>query len=70
MNDRRGTGAARRERREDSKPGGAQPGHEGRSRNLCERPDAIEEYALTRCLRCLRCLHCQQALVSGDIVGL
>src|ERR1700686_530844 len=32
----------RKERREQAKPGGAQPGHEGHSRKLCETPDAVE----------------------------
>jgi hypothetical protein len=32
----------RKERREQAKPGGAKPGHEGHSRKLCETPDAVE----------------------------
>ena len=35
----------RKERREQAKPGGAKPGHEGHSRKLCEMPDAFEDHA-------------------------
>src|ERR1700692_440043 len=43
----------RKERREQAKPGGAQPGHEGHSRKLCETPDAVEDHEPTHCLNCL-----------------
>ena len=42
----------RKERRENSKPGGAKPGHEGHSRRLADNPDAFEDHAPTRCDRC------------------
>src|SRR3954466_11922747 len=34
----------RKERRENAKPGGAKPGHEGHSRTLSEQPDRIIDY--------------------------
>jgi len=43
----------RKERREQAKPGGAQPGHEGHSRKLCETPDAVEDHEPTHCPNCL-----------------
>ena len=42
----------RKEQRENSKPGGAKPGHEGHSRRLADKPDAFEDHAPTRCERC------------------
>src|SRR3954466_5060017 len=42
----------RKEQRENSKPGGAKPGHEGHSRRLAENPDAFEDHMPTRCDRC------------------
>src|SRR5208282_5141203 len=42
----------RKERRENSKPGGAKPGHEGHSRELCDNPDAVEDHEPTHCLNC------------------
>ena len=42
----------RKERRENAKPGGAKPGHEGHARGLSENPDAFEDHAPTRCPRC------------------
>jgi transposase len=42
----------RKEKRENAKPGGAKPGHEGHSRELCETPDATEDHAPTHCARC------------------
>ncbi len=42
----------RKERREQAKPGGAKPGHEGHSRKLCENPDAIEDHIPTHCEHC------------------
>jgi transposase len=41
-----------KERRENAKPGGAKPGHEGHSRKLCETPDAFEDHAPTHCEHC------------------
>ena len=43
----------RKERREQAKPGGAQPGHKGHSRKLCETPDAVEDHEPTHCPNCL-----------------
>ena len=42
----------RKEKRENSKPGGAKPGHEGHARSLAENPDAFEDHAPTHCLCC------------------
>jgi transposase len=43
----------RKERREQAKPGGAKPGHEGHSRKLCETPDDFEDHSPTHCPNCL-----------------
>src|ERR1700716_1599961 len=43
----------RKERREQAKPGGAKPGHEGHSRKLCETPDDFEDHVPTHCPHCL-----------------
>jgi transposase len=43
----------RKERREQAKPGGAKPGHEGHCRKLCETPDAFEDHAPAHCPACL-----------------
>jgi transposase len=42
----------RKERRKDSKPGGAKPGHEGHSRGLSENPDDFEDHVPTHCPNC------------------
>jgi hypothetical protein len=42
----------RKEKRENSKPGGAKPGHEGHTRSLSENPDAFEDHAATHCPCC------------------
>lgn len=42
----------RKENREQSKPGGAKPGHEGHARHLSDNPDAIEDHAPTHCPCC------------------
>ena len=42
----------RKERRENAKPGGAKPGHQGHARQLCENPDDFEDHAPTHCERC------------------
>src|SRR5450631_2402652 len=42
----------RKERREQAKPGGAKPGHEGHSRKLCETPDAVEDHEPPHCPNC------------------
>jgi len=47
----------RKERREQSKPGGAKPGHEGHSRVMSEDPDAVVEHRPDRCSCCGGALH-------------
>jgi transposase len=42
----------RKERRENAKPGGAKPGHEGHSRRLYENPDEVEDHAPSHCEHC------------------
>jgi transposase len=42
----------RKEKRENSKPGGAKPGHEGHTRSLDESPDAFEDHAPKYCPCC------------------
>ena len=42
----------RKGRRENSKPGGAKPGHEGHSRELSENPDAFEDHLPAFCPCC------------------
>jgi transposase len=42
----------RKEKRENAKPGGAKPGHEGHSRQLSPLPDAFKDHAPTHCERC------------------
>src|SRR5471030_1002936 len=42
----------RKEKRENSKPGGAKPGHEGHTRSLSENPDAFEDHAPGHCPCC------------------
>ena len=39
----------RKERREDSRPGGAKPGHEGHFRALSDDPDAFEDHVPSIC---------------------
>jgi transposase len=47
----------RKERREQSKPGGAKPGHEGRSRVMCDEPGAVVDHRPDRCVCCGVSLH-------------
>ena len=47
----------RKERREQSKPGGAKPGHEGHSRAISDDPDAVVEHRPDRCSCCGGALH-------------
>src|SRR3954452_21329274 len=47
----------RKARREQSKPGGAKPGHEGHSRAISDDPDAVVEHRPDRCLCCSGALH-------------
>jgi transposase len=42
----------RKEQRENSKPGGAKPGHQGHARSRADNPDAFEDHAPARCERC------------------
>ncbi len=42
----------RKERREESRPGGAKPGHEGHSRVMADEPDAIIDHRPTACPDC------------------
>ncbi|TXM88789.1 IS66 family transposase, partial [Methylobacterium sp. WL122] len=42
----------RKERRKQSKPGGAKPGHEGHSRAISDDPDAVVEHRPDRCSYC------------------
>ena len=42
----------RKERREQSRPGGAKPGHEGHSRVVADEPDAIIDHRPTACPAC------------------
>ena len=42
----------RKEQRENAKPGGAKPGHEGHARALSDKPDAFEDHAPMHCQRC------------------
>src|SRR4051795_7288198 len=39
----------RKERREQAKPGGAKPGHEGHSRLMSADPDAVSDHRPDRC---------------------
>jgi transposase len=47
----------RKERREQSRPGGAKAGHEGHSRVIRETPDAVVEHRPDRCACCSGALH-------------
>ena len=47
----------RKERREQSKPGGAKPGHEGHSRAISDDPYAVVEHRPDRCSCCGGALH-------------
>lgn len=47
----------RKERRDQAKPGGAKPGHEGHSRVMSEDPDAVVEHRPDRCSCCGGTLH-------------
>ena len=47
----------RKERRDQSKPGGAKPGHEGHSRAISDDPDGVVEHRPDRCSCCGGALH-------------
>ena len=42
----------RKERRENSKPGGGKPGHKGHFRALCQTPDAVRDHVPLQCEQC------------------
>ena len=47
----------RKERREQAKPGGAKPGHEGHSRRISPTPDEVVDHRPERCTGCGGDLH-------------
>ena len=47
----------RKERREQARPGGAKPGHEGHSRVMSDDPDAVVDHRADRCSCCGGDLH-------------
>ncbi|MBX9934627.1 MAG: IS66 family transposase [Methylobacterium sp.] len=47
----------RKEQREQSKPGGAKPGHEGHSRVMSDDPNTVVEHRPDRCMCCGGTLH-------------
>ena len=47
----------RKEQRAQSKPGGAKPGHDGRSRVMSDDPDAVVEHRPVQCSCCGGVLH-------------
>src|SRR4051794_19922699 len=47
----------RKKRREQAKPGGAKPGHEGHSRVISDDPGAVVEHRPDRCPCCGGALH-------------
>src|SRR3954464_6869302 len=57
----------RKERREQAKPGGAKPGHEGHSRVMTDDPDAVIEHRPDRCSCCGGALHAE---LSAEVVSL
>src|ERR1700710_1729529 len=56
----------RKERREQSKPGGAKPGHEGHSRVMSDDPDTVVDHRPARCSCCGGDLH---TALPTDVVG-
>ena len=52
----------KKERREQSKPGGAKPGHEGHSRSLHENPDEVIDHRPETCPFC-------DGSLDGDLPG-
>ena len=52
--------------REESKPGGAKPGHEGHFRKLSARPDLAQDH---RPLRCAGCDGLLEPDAPGEIIG-
>ena len=56
----------RKERREQSKPGGAKPGHEGHSRVVSDDPDTVVDHRPDRCSCCGGDLH---TALPTEVVG-
>ena len=56
----------KKERRKQAKPGGAKPGHEGRSRSLHENPDEVVDHRPEACSQCHG--HLDGGL-PGEVVG-
>ncbi|GJE36079.1 IS66 family transposase [Methylobacterium persicinum] len=56
----------RKERREQSKPGGAKPGHEGHSRVMSDDPDTVVDHRPDRCSCCGGDLH---TALPTEVVG-
>src|SRR4051794_36603966 len=56
----------RKEQREQSKPGGAKPGHEGHSRVLSADPDTLVEHRPAACACCGGSLH---AALPAEVVS-
>jgi transposase len=56
----------KKERREQAKPGGAKPGHEGHSRSLHENPDEVVDHRPETCPQCHS--HLDGGL-PGEVVG-
>jgi transposase len=52
----------RKERRDQAKPGGAKPGHEGHSRIISATPDEVVEHRPARC-------SCCSAILMADLPG-
>ena len=55
-----------KERREQSKPGGAKPGHEGHSRVMSDDPGAVVDHRPDRCACCGGALH---AALPAEVVS-
>ncbi|KMO29373.1 MULTISPECIES: IS66 family transposase [Methylobacteriaceae] len=56
-----------KDRREQSRPGGAKPGHEGHSRVMTDDPDAVVDHRPDRCSCCGGALHRE---LSAEVVSL
>jgi transposase len=52
----------RKERRDQARPGGAKPGHEGHSRIISVTPDEVVEHRPARC-------SCCSAILMADLPG-
>src|SRR5215210_3399309 len=56
----------RKERRENAKPGGAKPGHQGHSRILAETPSSVVDHRPDVCPHCLEAL---PADLAAQVIG-